>query len=284
MGRRAAATAAGIATAAACALGLAPAVAGAATVSIDERLAFPQYGERAATEVVVAALPGEVNHITFSSVAADVVVRDPGVALTPGDGCVATAPGQVTCHGPQRAISRLVVDAGDGDDVVDASATDIELSANGGDGADTLIGGGGDDVLLGDDGDDQLTGGPGDDYLSGWTGADRTDGGEGDDRFALDGDPTRQRGDVVTCGPGADAAETPAAYEQLTDACERVTISVPGAALEPVTVRGPLRAVRGGLVLRLACNREVDGDGRGCRIRVAATIPGRRTLRGATSV
>jgi Ca2+-binding RTX toxin-like protein len=60
-----------------------------------------------------------------------------------------------------------------GDDVIDASgigANGPKLILDGGDGADVLIGGAGNDTLLGGAGDDVLIGGPGQDVLDGGTG------------------------------------------------------------------------------------------------------------------
>jgi Ca2+-binding RTX toxin-like protein len=61
-----------------------------------------------------------------------------------------------------------------GDDVIEASGvgiTGLKLILDGGDGSDVIIGGAGNDVLLGGSGDDVLIGGPG---------IDTIDGGEGD--------------------------------------------------------------------------------------------------------
>ncbi len=73
----------------------------------------------------------------------------------------------------EPASDTLTVDTLGGDDVVDAStlaANAIKLVVNGGDGADVLIGGSGDDVLNGGAGDDVLNGGPGNDTLDGGAG------------------------------------------------------------------------------------------------------------------
>ncbi len=60
-----------------------------------------------------------------------------------------------------------------GDDVIDASALGAlaaQIVLEGGDGDDVLLGGAGDDTLLGDAGDDVLLGGAGNDVLDGGTG------------------------------------------------------------------------------------------------------------------
>ena len=76
--------------------------------------------------------------------------------------------------GAEAANDHLIVNAGDGDDVVTAtglSASAIGLVENGGDGADLLLGGAGNDTLSGGAGDDILIGGPGQDSLDGGPGA-----------------------------------------------------------------------------------------------------------------
>ena len=80
---------------------------------------------------------------------------------------------QVNITGAEAANDRLEVRAGDGDDVIEASgvaAGSIGLVLDGGDGDDVIIGGHGDDVLIGGEGDDVLVGGPGNDILDGGPG------------------------------------------------------------------------------------------------------------------
>jgi len=78
----------------------------------------------------------------------------------------------------QSQLTRVIVDAGAGDDRVEVSplfARPVQL--NGGDGDDVLVGGKGRDLLLGGNGNDQLVGGAGNDILIGGVGADALDGG-----------------------------------------------------------------------------------------------------------
>jgi Ca2+-binding RTX toxin-like protein len=80
---------------------------------------------------------------------------------------------QVTITGAEAANDTLQVSAGAGDDAIDASglaAGTINLILDGGDG---------DDVLVGSSGHDTLLGGAGDDVLDGNGGADTLDGGPG---------------------------------------------------------------------------------------------------------
>lgn len=254
----------------------------AATVALFERPADPLLDLPPATAVSVTAAAGEANRLSFTMAGDDVVVRDAGVLPTPGEGCVSSGPDAVTCHGPLRPISQLLVDEGDEGDAVDASAVALELQADGGSGDDTLLGGSGDDTLVGGSGADQLEGRDGDDHLSGGLGPDLMDGGEGDDVLALGGDPSVQRGDVADCGAGRDRATTPAMFEAVRRDCERVTIAVPGADLEPVAVTQPLRRTTHGLDVPVACDRE---DGRpGCRIHVTVRVPSRAPMRASVTL
>lgn len=90
-----------------------------------------------------------------------------------GSGIVITgAAAQIHVAGADPT-DQLNILAGDGDDAVEASSLPagvIRLLVDGGDGSDVLIGGAGDDVLLGGLGDDVLIGGPGQDNLDGGLG------------------------------------------------------------------------------------------------------------------
>jgi Ca2+-binding RTX toxin-like protein len=97
------------------------------------------------------------------------------IVATGADGAVRVSglPAVVTITGAEPALDTLAINALDGDDVVDASrlaANALKLVIDGGDGADVLLGGAGDDVLRGGAGDDILEGGPGIDTLDGGTG------------------------------------------------------------------------------------------------------------------
>ena len=78
-------------------------------------------------------------------------------------------------------VSRVVVNADDGDDTLAAYSTTVDMIFNAGDGNDFLVGGGGDDTLRGGSGDDNLYGGSGNDNLVGGTGSDFFSGGTGFD-------------------------------------------------------------------------------------------------------
>jgi len=77
--------------------------------------------------------------------------------------------------GAEGALDQLHVSAGDGDDVIDGSgvaAGSIKLVLDGGEGNDVLLGSAGDDVLIGGPGDDILIGNGGNDTFIAGPGAD----------------------------------------------------------------------------------------------------------------
>ena len=164
------------------ALGGAPAVAGAATLS------------GAAGTLAYTAAGGKENDVTFLQTTAGsgrVVVTaadtDP-IAASGSCAAVSASPGQYECTG----IATLVADAGDRDDSLSAGLEDITArltggagadELGGGDAADTLDGGDGNDDLSGGEGGDTLEGGAGDDLLFGDSGADALRGGAGNDNL-----------------------------------------------------------------------------------------------------
>lgn len=101
----------------------------------------------------------------------------------------------VAVTGAEGALDTLTINGMDGDDVIDTSAVQpgsIKLVLDGGDGNDILIGSDGDDVLIGGNGDDVLIGGLGNDVLIGGDGDDIeiqgfTAGGSTDDVIDLRG-------------------------------------------------------------------------------------------------
>jgi hypothetical protein len=111
--------------------------------------------------------------------------NDP-ITSVPGNCAEVDAQVQYACSG----VTRVVVDAGEGDDTIDATAATVPVSldggpdndtVSGGDGADTVSGSDGNDVLRGGAGDDTLEGGGGDDQLVNESGADVFTGGDGID-------------------------------------------------------------------------------------------------------
>jgi Ca2+-binding RTX toxin-like protein len=94
-----------------------------------------------------------------------------------------TINGRPMTGSPFSGVTKIVVNAGDGNDSVDLSRLYLNATANGGYGDDTLIGTAGDDVLNGEAGNDLLDGGPGNDNLLGGDGNDTLTGGAGVDVF-----------------------------------------------------------------------------------------------------
>ena len=99
------------------------------------------------------------------------------------------------------SLNSVIVDGGDGNDLIIASNSFAE-SLIGGDGTDTILGQGGDDTIDGGDGNDSLLGGTGADTITGDDGQDTIDGGDGDDSInAGDGQ------DSVAGGAGNDSID-----------------------------------------------------------------------------
>jgi hypothetical protein len=76
---------------------------------------------------------------------------------------------------------RVVIDSGNGDDVIDARGLPNGIDAYGGDGNDTIRGSKGCDLMFGQAGNDTLRGGDRRDVLVGGLGADALGGGDSDD-------------------------------------------------------------------------------------------------------
>ena len=169
------------------------------------------------------AAAGETNDVTVSKPGANFVVTDPGSAITPGTGCVAVTPNQVTCS--PTDVTHIDVRLGNMDDrgtiaadVPDVSPdffdADVQIVGEAGDdvlnggpnvsnqlfggfqfsftpepGADVLNGGSEFDNLVGDAGDDVMTGGASFDRFDGGEGNDTMTGGSGEDSFESDDGP-----------------------------------------------------------------------------------------------
>jgi Ca2+-binding RTX toxin-like protein len=94
-----------------------------------------------------------------------------------------TINGQPMAGTPFSGVTKMVVNAGAGDDAVNLARLSLNATANGGPGNDTLTGTQADDVLNGESGHDVLDGGPGTDNLLGGDGDDTLTGGPGADVF-----------------------------------------------------------------------------------------------------
>lgn len=131
--------------------------------------------------------------------------------LTPGAGCRVSSLGASFTDCSTTGVTKVVVYANDGDDLVFTGVGWRSINANfslpveyhGGNGRDDLRGGPNDDFLYGEGGNDtQILGDKGDDFIS---------GGEGDDA-GLQGDgvgvnPSEFGADVIDGGPGTDTLQ-----------------------------------------------------------------------------
>lgn len=169
----------------------------------------------------IVAAPGESNRVDVDVSGGRIVVSDDAGAPTVlGPGCVDPDEEGVASCDP-AGIVRIVVEAGDLDDVVGVGEIGVPVEVRGGDGNDALSTASGDDVLDGGAGNDTLDagagsdvlrGGAGDDQLSAGTGDDDVDGGDGVD--AIDGDLGN---DHLVSGAGSDLIDA-GAGDDLVDA------------------------------------------------------------------
>jgi Ca2+-binding RTX toxin-like protein len=99
------------------------------------------------------------------------------ISLKPGTGNDTVTIGDLT---GAKNLKKVIVDGGDGNDVIDASGNNnvnVQLVLRGGNGDDIIKGGAGNDIIQGGAGNDQLYGNGGVDLLDGGDGNDRLDGG-----------------------------------------------------------------------------------------------------------
>jgi RTX calcium-binding nonapeptide repeat (4 copies) len=190
---------------AASAVAVAAAVAGAAGILAGQGNAAPT--------ITTAGLEAGVLNVEGTNVGDRIALRleagQPGILqVDVGDD------GSAEFSFERREITKIVVDAGNGDDSVriDESngvfADTIPTTIDGGNGDDRLAGGAGDETVLGGNGNDNLfggagagtlSGGNGDDTLAGGNGAEKLLGGNGND--SIDGN---RGNDVALMGNGDD--------------------------------------------------------------------------------
>lgn len=147
-------------------------------------------------QLQVTAQAGKDNRITIQLSATGFTVIDTGDAVTPGAGCTTVAVNRVSCG--SAGVTRVVVNSGDGNDVIDARTT-VRATVNAGSGVDQVLGSSGSDIIDGGDGHDNLNGGDGGDRLIGGTGRDLLTGGPS--RDIMDGGPET---DIFVGGDGFD--------------------------------------------------------------------------------
>ncbi|MFJ5546319.1 hypothetical protein [Streptomyces sp. NPDC093225] len=162
--------------------------------------ASPSLVARNGSSVQFAALPGEVNDVTFTLSGGTLVVRDAASPLTPGQGCVRVDNNTVRCG---TGVTRIQATLGDLDDRAD-NQTSLASDIDGGLGRDILLGGGGADRLTDPDG---------------WPAA--PSGTTFDGRAGNDTIVSRNLGyDRVVCGSGFDIAIADNAGLDVLSGCE----------------------------------------------------------------
>lgn len=118
-------------------------------------------------------------------------------------------------------LQTLVVDLGEGDDILNATNLDaaFALIGRGREGNDILFGGAGNDVLLGDDGRDIIIANDGNDFVSGGEGNDILISGDGNDvLLGSDGNDVLSGGrgnDILLAGDGNDTMNGGADFDFL---------------------------------------------------------------------
>ncbi len=169
----------------------------------------------------------------FSRVYRDDVATNPrGVPIVPAGGCFGEPDGGAGC--PQAGVSRLIINAGGGDDWLAKHLNcgcALPITADMGPGNDLLRGGTLADVMHGGDGND---------FFAGYGGNDTMDGGAGDDEF----DPATGADDVHG-GPG---------YDKITyykNAAQPVSVTLDdlandGEATEHDNIHGDVEDITGG--------------------------------------
>lgn len=181
------------------ALALAPASAHAAQVSVSNGT------------LTYDAAPGETNTPALGSLSGRFYVRDATANLAvSGPGCSESDAHTVSC--PDTAVSRLVIDAGEGNDFIDLSFSFRSVPA-------TLNGGAGNDTIKGGPGAETLDGGSGDDALRGNGGADVLRGGDGVDTASYAGRSTGvdvSLDDVANDGSPGEGDDVASDVENLT--------------------------------------------------------------------
>jgi len=165
-------------------------------------------GVTASHTLVVTAKPGVANVVSVSfaqAASGKVVVRDLAGRVAAAAPCrQGYTPNQAAVVCPLAAVSRVSIDAGDGNDQAAISSARVGRRSYpadifGGAGNDRLQGSWGSDRLIAGDGNDTLTGGPGNDGLDAGPGDDGANGGDGVDRLY-----GRAGNDSLDAGPGDD--------------------------------------------------------------------------------
>ncbi|MBI1312449.1 hypothetical protein GC176_14250 [bacterium] len=128
-------------------------------------------------------------------------------------------------NGDSPLAVEIIIDGGDGNDLIDARQAAFAVSLAGGAGNDTILGSVYDDSLSGDDGDDSLLGLAGNDLIHGGTGNDTLRGGAQSDTLVGEAGDDNLRGngssgDVLSGGPGNDTLNGDAGNDQLVEVAD----------------------------------------------------------------
>jgi len=123
------------------------------------------------------SLGGDTADVKQDKVTADGTTGDDAITVSQSGSAVTVdgLPSQLNVDHADAGLDFLTIEGGAGNDVIDASgmpAASVKLVLNGGNGNDVLRGGAGDDTLNGGDGNDVLAGGGGLDVLNGGAGSD----------------------------------------------------------------------------------------------------------------
>lgn len=175
-------------------------VLGVIVAALMTVLASPAYAATGVSkngdQLIVTAAAGRANDLSIrrSPDGQFILINDRGDSITPGSGCQAAGT-EVQCS--RSGVTRVVVNAGDGNDRITVS--DIPSTVNAGTGDDRLVAGSFGDSLRGGAGNDLLIGSRFTDFLQGGAGNDDLRGGDGND--SLRGDAGNDRLDG---GPGID--------------------------------------------------------------------------------
>ena len=187
-----------------------PAAANAWTVSVS------------GNQLRVDAAPGEANDLAITQLDPATLSLADSVLASPDPlpaACTRIEAESMTCD--TAGLSSLLVDSGDGNDLVAVDGNVLTPTLIGGEGNDqlsiagtagSLDGGSGDDTVSGDQGADLITGGPGGDQIDSGAGNDTVDAGNGDNSVSAgDGDDSVNTGgglDTVDAGIGNDTVNS----------------------------------------------------------------------------
>jgi hypothetical protein len=207
---------------------------------------FPDCTHFCETDIQYTALPGERNNVSANRVPGppgsgvhEIVVRDLGAPLTPGQGCVALDAHTAQCEvydDPDQPIGYGTFDLGDRSDRLNASDFGAPVVARGRTGNDRIVGGTWPDSLDAGPGHDVLDGGPGKDYA-----------------VYRDLDP-RLRVDLASTAPQG----APGSRDVLRSIENLDATKVTGAVLIGDAGRNDLRAGRDGVVVGRGGNDYLD--------------------------